>query len=155
MAYKVLIVSKVTVDSKFSKLVKLNEVIRSEPFTVSLTIKNIGKNVFPGGTVKSLRVSFGVGMEGLELHAGSEYTIPVLNPEAEHTVKHTFSVIATGSGWIHVTIEAADKQSVEYYQNVGGRARSDDWVYPLYCVEREMVEILFLLKNLAKRGEKA
>ena len=154
MAHKLLIEAKVRTHKRFSKYLKDYEVIRGETFTITFTIRNIADKEFVGGVVKSLSVAFGIGESGVRQIPSFQYKIPAIAPDDEYELAHGFMVPATGGGWVNLEIEANDKEPIEYYQVQSQEPLQDKWVYPLYSVDRETVEILSLLKRLVKRGEK-
>lgn len=58
MEYKILITLSIDLSSPLKTFIEQTDVIRGEPCSLSLTFKNIGTEIFPGGKIQSLRVDY-------------------------------------------------------------------------------------------------
>jgi len=144
----IIIVTELKVESKpeWVQYLRFGEVIRGEPFTVLLTVKNLADTNFPGGRIKSMKVRFA----SLETGVTQEKSIPTLSPGAESTLQYTFTVNENGTGWLVLAIEANDQQPIEYYQTPEFKVPGTEWMYHIYSVDREKLQIVALLARLAK-----
>jgi len=124
------------------------ELIRGVPFRIKLKITNIGEKKFPGGEITKLELS--VGLEGSVVISASLRQKPKVEPldkGKSKSYKFPFMSINSGAGVIRLEISAKDGKQVLYSRH-RVEEPSSSWEKPVYCIEREYVEIINLLKSL-------
>ncbi len=128
-----------------------HEVPRGNIFTASFTVKNIGKSVFPGGTltfevVYTKRLSWG----------SDPNDLPGLQPDKSYEFEFTQPVptFLDGLGWIYVEIASKDGEKVNLYKSIEDGI-VEKWGQPFLVVNRELLEIKAELSRLASLLEEA
>jgi hypothetical protein len=120
---------------------------RGDMLEFKVIVENIGDTSF-SGNFTSVRIQY-PDVRGSVLTTLLP-TVPNLlpqNPFETPTLK-TY-VMNHGLSWIHVTLEADDKQPIEYYQvKEGGMPSTEDWKYPFFVTSREDATVVKLLESI-------
>ncbi len=126
-----------------------NELVRGEECTLRVLIKNMGETKFPGGELINPRVEWmGVTtilesktIEALDVGESREYDFGSITPRNN------------GVSWIKIGIKAQDGKKVLYYQDEDGLPLDKpEWMGGFYVIDRELLNIILLLRDI--KGEK-
>lgn len=151
MPHDLLVYYKIEVEEKFKDILKPTEAIRGELCKLTLYITNLGKEKFPGGTVKNVEVQYG--LKGISRSSHSFGVTPVKCPEispskTKEIVTGEVIPLDDGLGRVVVKLEAKDKQPIKYYQTKKVIMEEDEWYNFFYVVGREQILEIMLLKQL-------
>ncbi|KPV64627.1 MAG: hypothetical protein AOA66_0060 [Candidatus Bathyarchaeota archaeon BA2] len=155
MPHNLLIKFEIELEEKYKKILKPAEVVRGEPAKLILYVTNVGKEKFPGGTIKELRAEYGLkGLRRVEhtLTPPSPLTCPPLSPDETHKLySWDLSPDDEGIARIVLIVEAEDKQPINVYQTPKSPIGENEWSNFFYVVSREHVLEIMLLQELLKR----
>jgi hypothetical protein len=117
--YHLLIIPELTSKAKkYFKIFQPKEIIESEGYELSFTIENVGKNTFPGGSIKNLKINY-TEAAGNEDHF--DIPIPKIFGKGENGLQKIITqstegvAIHSGTAWIHLRINPTDNKKVKYY----------------------------------------
>jgi len=159
MPHDLLITYKIEVEDKFSPFLKPNDAVRGEPYLLTLAVTNLGKDNFPGGTIKDLKIRYNMSGGG----TGAKTTFlseelpkcPKIEPTKTETLFST-SLIALDEGVarISVVLEAEDKEPIKYYQTPNVPLPGE-WLNFFHVVNREQLLIVMYLQQLLESLHKS
>lgn len=148
MEYKILITLFVENISPLKALIGQTDVIRGEPCSISINIKNIGETSFPGGKINGLRIDYSP--VGTAFSAWKEeWTCPLLMPQQELRIMTVPLVPLTdGLAWMRLNITSQDGQPIMCFQQVNEPLQNPNaWISCIYVINRELVQIINLLSK--------
>ena len=127
------------------------EVVRGEPSSFLLKVKNLGSEPFPGGEIRDIRFRY---FEDYALYS-EQHQLPELIVGGEIVVD-SMEIIPfdTGVSWIDLAISSSDDEPIECYQSrEGDKVGTNSGRNLFYSVSREDVAIIALLKDLQRHRE--
>ena len=140
-----------------SRFLLRNEVIRNRAFYQTLEITNIGTEVFPGGSIKSMMLSDleGRGLsKSLTIREGQKHwNLRALAPEEKDQLGEFHGRLEwEGVTHVEMTFEAVDKGEIQFYdQRSGPPLRS--WFQNIFVVNRENLAMISLLEKLVSQNQ--
>lgn len=153
MPYDLLVEYKIEVEEKFREILRPNEAIRGEPCKLTIYISNLGKEKFPGGTLKDAKVEYG--LKGFSrsftdfFPEAARLKCPEINPdETKEFLLGEVKPLDEGLARIIIKLEAENKQPVKYYQTKKQAMEEDKWYDFFYVISREQILEILLLKQL-------
>lgn len=143
-----MITSKLKKLSQYRKYLKTDEAVTGKDSSFSIEVKNIGDELFPGGSVE-LRLERPAGMGSVSKSAGS-LEVSALKPNEidEMTLKAKLGI--PGIWVLHVQVNSKDKAKVEYYDAENTQAK-DEWTKVHYVFDRHQLDMRHLLEELLKK----
>src|SRR2546427_6614434 len=142
------------IDRQFKRFLTDTEVVRNEPFSFTLTLTNIGTQIFPGGTIGHVRLEQ-VGLAGVVIdwsRTRLEGVAPI-TPQGFYEIKKLLAMLHwEGPCKLTFQLKAADGQPVEFYYADSARL-GEEWLSFLYSVNRDSVLMLDLLGRILQRLE--
>ena len=154
MTYRLLFEMSTINDKKYASLLKPFEVVRGEPFSLEFKVKNLGKP-FPGGNINQINLVLPIGITELNVIFHRNIEIPRLEPQEEYKFQvKNLDVPACGLAEISLRVEIEEKEKIEYFRSEKGEPIEEDRFFSfIYVVDRHLLEIISLLKDLVKGGE--
>ncbi len=127
-----------------------DEVPRGAEISFTFTAKNVSNVAFPSGVLKSVEINTSHGGASMRSFVSLNLKLPFIKPNEKiqlHQWKTTSAV--EGIAWVKIDLTANDKQPIECYQYEGGaQIGTNIWAYPLIVIDRELLDIRFLLEKL-------
>jgi len=152
MPHKLLISVQVSHEDTRMGYLQPYELVRGEPGTINILVTNIADDEFPGGSISKAELHYeGGGKASFRF----DKQLVRLGPSEEHDLSEPMAAviaIAEGPAWLHIQIEASDSQAIEFYQIRTGSPVGDEWLSPLYVVNREHINIIGLLQAMLKEN---
>jgi hypothetical protein len=152
-AYKLLITAAVK-STTFEGFIGSHEVVRGDPFLLTLEIENIGETEFPGGKVEYCRLAYGSPPSAIT-------TIDVTNECPSLAKGQSTKLIddepifpfQQGLAWTQIMLTPiGEPQVIEYYQRRDDTPIAGVWESPIYVIDREYLRIIDLLTKLLEKG---
>lgn len=140
--YELLLMRSFENDNKYLK----NGEILSKTWTpLSISIKNVGKEDFPGGKITDFFSRF----ENLQQNYETR-DCPSIKVEEEILIyKKRMSVLTDGLGWLHIHLKSIDDKKIKFYQDFPDKPlATDHWVSPIYSVNKYQILILEALNDI-------
>lgn len=139
---------------KYKKFLSPREVVAGAPNTIKLTVKNIGKETFPGGKILESKVymEFYIGMSVLTISGKVTPKLPTIQPNETFSIElKGWRPYCPGLWRISTKIKSKDNVKVKYYQTPKATPREDEWIAALYAVDRHQLDLSLLLKQLSSK----
>lgn len=156
MAYKLLIEMDLGFESPFKSLLKPGELIRGEPAKLTFFVTNLGRTVFPGGTVRNWCIDFGAAHDVEHTSATANVKCSSISPgEKIRLLSENIVPLVEGLAWVNFSIEpkGEKKEEIQYYQSHKERVGGKEWTYCFYVVDRQMVQLTTLINELIRKIE--
>ncbi len=120
------------------------EIVRGEPVKLEIKFTNIGNIKFPGGKLIKPQLSLRTTVVLFR-----EFEIPEIDVNKSVIVDFGYFVtIEKGSAWLKIQIRAHDGKDIWYYKNSRSEPSKTKWETVYYVVDRELLQIMLLLKEL-------
>lgn len=151
MPHKLLFRADLRIPERYHAYLDEHEAVRGLPLPVTVFAKNIGETPFPGGTFESLSIDQGGLGGGMLVAASDQHNCPPIELGHETEVfAEEFTFYVDGLAWLRLSVKPSDDEKVEYYQSEDGKAHNE-WVMPIFFVNRELLAILEALNRLQAR----
>jgi len=154
MPHKLLIEYALDQNSELKVFLKPHEVVMGEPYSISISITNLGEESFPGGKIESGRIDYlGVGLAPAYQDLTDHFSFEEIGPGRSIKIKlfEQTMPVREGDTWIRVKIASRDGQSIEYYQKKDERLKEDEWLNVFQVVNRQLLQIIQLLNKLERK----
>jgi len=139
--YELLLMRSFKNDSKY---LQNGELLSKTPTPVTISIKNVGREDFPGGKITDFFSRF----ENLR----QDYVArdcPSIKVEEEILLYEKISITTDGLGWLHIHLESIDDKEIKFYQYFPDEPLATDyWVSPIYSVNKYQILILEALNDI-------
>ena len=108
--------NSVSKSKRFYHIFKPKDIVVGEVCEITFTIKNIGKEVFPGGQLTHLKIGHIETKEHTKYY-GNEMEIPKISPNKSYTTEVLkYIPINSGNTWFTMLIIPSNNEKIEYYQ---------------------------------------
>lgn len=135
-----------------------NETVHGKYTKFVFHIKNIGDESLPRGHAKvSFKTSFGMG-DYTRTPPSTEIT--ALKPNETFSLKSSVDFTTPGLWFATLNFELAEKEEekkkkeIKYYQFEGGEPSLENWLCPLYAVDRHQLDLISRFEKLNKKKVK-
>lgn len=138
--------------AKYKKYLSEHETVNGEPTNFVITAKNIGNESTPEGELRvSLERPAAMTLFSIMV---KPFKLPVLQPKKTFSVKGKATLLAPGLWFLCVNAVFQDKKKVEYYSSDSSEPYPDRWTWPIYVIERGILDSNILLNKLIEEREK-
>lgn len=131
---------------KFKRLLKPRETPRGVPTMFEIYATNIGDTTTPASKTSRFLV------EATNVTwSYPNFTVPQLEPKKRtlvHKLRH--SPTEEGVTWLNISIDPVNNEPFHYYDRPEAEPRADAWKGVFYVINREMLNLIVLLKMLVK-----
>lgn len=152
MPHKLMISAKVKPPKEYRKLLSPIEVVAFAINNVELTIRNIGKETFPGGKISEgkILIEFFIGMSTVTVSTKVTPRLPAIPPNETLSRDFKWSPYCPGLWRISMKIISKDNTPIQYYQRRKGTPKEKEWVYALYAVDPHQLDLTLLLEEYVR-----
>ena len=151
-SYKFLVTLKLTAPRKYKEFLSGYETVTGFPTKFEVSMKNIGKNEFPGGRLVNDCVTFetyhgqaNIGFSGRIVPS----KIVKLKPGDVLAVEGTQTFQIPGPWRVVVNMKAKDNAKINYYQTPTGLP-SEEGFQLIYVADHHQLDLALLLKKSMK-----
>lgn len=152
MPYKIALEVETTV-KKFQNLLTEREIPRGAVITCRIYATNIGNTIIPKSVTSSCVIH-----SNRYQNSFTNFEIPSLEPNKRTFIKQIqFTPYENGVIWLVIIIKPVNNENFSYYHIGSDEGQTNDWRNLYYVADKEMLEILSLLKTpttLTKRKKK-
>jgi hypothetical protein len=124
------------------------DLVRGIECTITLYIKNIGNEGFPGCLAKSIVINYSGGVR----HDLAPFEVPEIEADQERRVPlPPIIAIVEGPGSIEIEFSSKDGKPIECYQRRTDRPIGiNRWLDVFYVISREILNIMWRLDRLGR-----
>ena len=126
------------------------EMVRGQESNLSVTVKNLGGDEFPGGTINEILLRYGASGDSRTSYA-VELEIGRLIPHEETSLTPTLDVIPIieGETWLTLSVNATDGENIKCFQSTADPPVGiSKWIGAFFTINRERYRIIQLLTEL-------
>lgn len=156
LPYKLLITLEVKPPSEYRRFLSSNETVHGKVTKFVFHIKNMGDESVPRGHAKIyFKTPYGMG-DFTRTAPSTE--IAALQPNETFSLKISANFTTPGLWFATLNFELAEKEEekkkIEYYQFEGAEPSLENWLCPLYAVDRHQLDLISRFEKLNKKKVK-